>query len=356
MIELSKPVRRSGRSGWHTYYYDKEKNYTVWKKLGNTRDIATLERQRLQKQLNESNIIKEYKDLTLSEYYYNHYKKDFLFEPGTRSWSGKQRMHIERYILPDFGEEHIADITLYDTEAWYKRLLHEKPRKYANHICATFKRMLSRAEGKFLEHSPIARLKLKKQERKTPDTLSRDEIQKLLGNTKNRDFALVALFIHTGLRVGEMNFLQIKDIDLCLGKLFVKSKPGHKIKTYEDRCIELTKECIDVIRPYVEGRRREEYVFGTMDGNVISNFTQTIKRICTRAGVCRGNGLLMRHYFASVFISSGGSLRELQHIMGHSTIQTTERNYAAWIPGLKESIHDIDFGLKSGCTMSNVCT
>ncbi len=339
--------QKPGKPGYWTSYYCNSKKQTKWVKLANTMPLARRALKKLQQELTLGVNEKTFEAITLAEYYNRHYKPDFLSEEGTRSWSGKQRMHIEKYILPTFGNNLLHDIKLYDVEVWYRKLMSEKHRKYAWHIGSSFKRLVKRAEGKFIEHSLISGLKLVKPERRIPDTLTREEVITLLKNTRSRDYALVVLWIHTGLRVGEMQYLQVRDINLKQGKLFVRNKPEHKIKTFEDRYIDLTHECIEVIRPYVEDHKLGQYVFGTVQGSVVSNFNQVAKRICIRAGVPKGNGLLLRHYFASVFISSGGNLRELQRIMGHASIVTTEQSYAAWLPGHRATIHNIDFGL--GC-------
>jgi integrase len=96
----------------------------------------------------------------------------------------------------------------------------------------------------------------------------------------------------------------------------------------------------------VVGRDSEDFFFCTQNGKPYSNFTQSAIRICKKSGVQRGNGLLFRHYFASSFISAVANLMELKQYMGHSSIQTTEKSYGAWLPGKRSSVHDVDFGMK----------
>ena len=331
-------VKRKNHKGYWTYWYDKRSG-RKWKKLDNSMALSRILLEKLREKL--INHTRDYSLITL-ENYYKIYKKDYLYEKSSRSWSGKQRLHIESYILPAFKKKNLQDFSLYDVEAWYKKLCKNHPRKYANHIAGTLKRMLKRAEGKYIQRSPISNLKLLTPERKLPDHFSREEIKTILKKLDGRNRALIILWLHTGLRPGEMQHLQVKDIDLASKKVYIRSKPEHRIKDCEDRTIDLTQQAIENILILINDKSGNDYVFPSPTGSYYKNLGQRVGKILKKIKH-RGNANLLRHTFASLFLSGGGNLAELKQYMGHSSILTTERHYAAFIPGKKSSIHSIDF-------------
>ena len=139
-----------------------------------------------------------------------------------------------------------------------------------------------------------------------------------------------------------MQHLQVKDIDLTSQKVYIRSKPEHRIKDCEDRAIDLTHQAIENILILINGKSKNDYVFPSPTGSYYKNLGQRVGKILKNIKH-RGNANLLRHTFASLFLSGGGNLAELKQYMGHSSIQTTERHYAAFIPGKKSSIHSIDF-------------
>ena len=345
----TEPKKIIGRSGYWAVWYDRETQRKKKRKLGEKIGIAKAALLKLQKEiLNPPKKKEEFKNISLKEYF-EIYKKDFLNEPGRQSWSGKQRMHFERFLLPAFGKRKLKAITLYDAESWYKTLCRKHPRKYCNHIARTFKTSLKRAEGKYLTASPIRNLKLLAEEKKIPETFTKKLVVEVLSKLTGRDKLFFALGVSSGLRKAELQFLQWKDIDLSSGRLFVRTKPEHRIKDCEDRKVPLKKEVLILLKQFKSETKPSlsSYVFEKNGGGVRKRFDEYVKTIYRRGGL-KGNACnLMRHTFASMFLSQGGNLAELKSIMGHSTIAITEKNYAAYLPPEHSSIHDIDFGISS---------
>ena len=127
---------------------------------------------------------------------------------------------------------------------------------------------------------------------------------------------------------------------------WVRNKPEHKIKDCEDRHIDLIDLALGELIPYSEERLPDDYVFPTQAGGVIKNFGNYVAKLFAFVGV-DGSANILRHTFASMFLTGGGALAELKEYMGHSSIQITEKHYAAFIPGKNKTIHSIDFGIES---------
>ena len=179
--------KREDRQGYWTNYYCPARRQKQWKKLANTMPLARRALRKLQQELTLGVNDKSFETITLSEYYNRHYKSDFLSDSGSQSWAGKQRLHIEQFIMPTFGSRLLDRLTLYDVQAWYNELCTKHPRKYANHIAGTLKRMMTRAEGRFILVNPVRKLKLLKPQRRIPDTLTTEQVGQIAENLSGRD-------------------------------------------------------------------------------------------------------------------------------------------------------------------------
>jgi len=336
-------------TGYWTFWYDTRTHTARWKRLADTMPLARAALRKLQQEITAGVFDKSYHRLILKEYYDEHYAPVFLRGQGRTAWATKQRGQIETYIMPTFGDMYLDRITLHDIEGWYVGLLERFTQCYAGHIAQTLKTMLRRAEEKFIEKSPAQRLRLKPAERHIPDTLTREQVGYMAGKLKGRDLVMFTLWVSTGLRKSEMQHLQWRDIDLVAHKLYVKAKADHPIKDSEDRAIDLTADVLAVLVPYAADKQADGYVFTDPHGQRIKDIEHYGRRLFRRLGM-KGSANLLRHTFASMFLSGGGSIPELKAYMGHSSITITERHYAAYVPGRDRSIHRIDFGLSTEST------
>lgn len=349
------------KTGWYTCWYDERAHSRRWRKLGDTMPIARMQLVKLQKDMSAGVLEKRFERITFREYAAI-YKRDMLTDRRRKSWHTKQRAHIDHYITPRFAHVYLDEIKLYDAEAWYRDMLAKRyqPGKnarimstftqcYCAHIAQTFKTMLRRAEGKYFDVSPIRGLKVKPAERRIPSTLTREQVGYMAQHLTGRDRVMLTLWVSTGLRKSEMQWLQWQDVDMDAGKLYVRGKEGHEIKDSEDRSIDLTREVLDVLRPFAEGKAATAFVFTDPQGAMIREIEHYARRLFKKCRM-KGSANLFRHTFASMFLSGGGSIPELKAYMGHSSITITERHYAAFVPGRERSIHKIDFGLNSQVT------
>lgn len=111
-----------------------------------------------------------------------------------------------------------------------------------------------------LEINPAQTLETPKQDKRIPKYLSLDDSKKLLNITaseenrnKERDYAIITLFLNCGMRLSELVGINIKDIDFNECKLNVIGK-GNK-----ERTIYLNKACMNAIDGYLNIRPKEKY-------------------------------------------------------------------------------------------------
>lgn len=117
-----------------------------------------------------------------------------------------------------------------------------------------------------LEINPAQTLETPKQDKRIPKYLSLDDSKKLLNITaseenrnKERDYAIITLFLNCGMRLSELVGINIKDIDFNECKLNVIGK-GNK-----ERTIYLNKACINAIDDYLNIRPKEKIQYNSKD-------------------------------------------------------------------------------------------
>jgi integrase len=359
-------IKRACRTGYYTTWFDRAAHRQRWRKLAEQMPLARRALAVIQEQITTGGNAAPTTTAmpkTIGEFYRRHYLPDHLAGGDASSWRGKQRLHIERYILPEFARRRLEAVTLYHAEHWYNELqtAHGLSRRYANHIAATFATMLRRAlAGGFVSPGQsrdalvgrLADWRRRPNIRRIPQTLTREDVAAIADRLVGRHRVLFVLWIHTGLRPAEMNWLQWADIDLRRRVLHVRAKPGHNIKDNEDRTIPLHD---DAIAALTGSQRDSAPIHAPTDWFYPSprnrkrrhgDFCHHVTRLLAAAGKPGCGGLILRHTFASLLLSSGCPLAELQRYMGHSSIQTTERHYAAFLPPDTSAVHRVDFGLR----------
>jgi len=141
-----------------------------------------------------------------------------------------------------------------------------------------------------------------------------------------RDRAILETLYYTALRRSEVAALDVRDVNISKGALYVRSGKGDK-----ERVLPITTVLFSDLAILVQ-RRSKGPVFVSRKGGFLTPqaIGNIVHRAALRAGVTnpnprrtRVNPHLLRHSFARHYLDRGGSLRTLSHILGHSSISTT---------------------------------
>jgi integrase/recombinase XerD len=160
-------------------------------------------------------------------------------------------------------------------------------------------------------------------EKKLPEVLNEDEVQKIMKQVVNLKHKCILLVIYSGgLRISELLNLKIKDIDSQRMVIHIKEAKGKK-----DRITLLSDKVLGYLREYIKEYRPKDYLFEGAEGGKYSarSAQEVLKRACAGAKIIKRISLhTLRHSFATHLLERGTDIRYIQSLLGHSSTKTTE--------------------------------
>ena len=184
--------------------------------------------------------------------------------------------------------------------------------------------------------NPINSIQYPKIATKIPETLSTQEIDKLIDylrkSKKNslRNCTILEVLYSCGLRVSELTNLNISDIffDDFIIKILGKGR--------KERFVPMSKIVKDMIKDYINSERFNTITKkGFEDILFLNNRGEKLTRVMiyTILNIAKkGTGIkkkvsphILRHSFATHLIENGADISSIQHMLGHTNITTTER-------------------------------
>jgi len=216
------------------------------------------------------------------------------------------------------------------------RLTNEHVRAYLLHLTqerklafSTFNQALNAARFFFLEvlKRPfvVEGLRYQRPPRRLPVVMNDEEVSRLLAAAVSlRDRALLETAYATGMRVSEVTRLLITDIDS--GRMAIRVDQG---KGRKDRYVMLSPSLLETLRAYWRESKPKLFLFPGAVGKkplCISAAQKAFDRARLQAGIKKPVSFhTLRHSFATHLIESGTSVRTIQALLGHRSLQTTER-------------------------------
>jgi len=266
---------------------------------------------------------------TIKEYYYD---LRTFFRFLKRRYNIDTCEQFNDILIDDIDEAFIDRINLRDLYAYISFLEKEKgnnnkskARKIAS-LKSFFKYM--HAKLGIIKSNPTLELESPKLDSRHPIYLDLEESKKLLaaveGKHKERDYAIITLFLNCGLRLSELASIDIEriknDTITVIGK-------GSK-----ERTIYLNNACNKALDYYfIASRQNYGYsgpLFMSERGQRISTKTiqYIVKKYIKKAGLdSRFSTHKLRHTAATLMYLHGNvDIRALQQILGHQNISTTQ--------------------------------
>lgn len=242
---------------------------------------------------------------------------------------------LDNVSIRDIAVDDVRDITLEDLYVFLEyceEVRHNSASSRARKVAtlrAFFKYM--RGKRKLIDDNPAEELESPKQVKRRPIYLKVDEAQSLLQATKSgshyeRNHCIITFFLHLGLRVSELCNLNMSSLQGDRLRIIGKGNK-ERIVFCNDICLEALHAYKAVRTPY-KGDEVDEPLFTSQKGTRLTRqrIAKMLKAVSDNAELTKG-GITphkLRHTSATLMYQAGADIRSLQHILGHSSVATTQ--------------------------------
>jgi integrase/recombinase XerD len=161
-----------------------------------------------------------------------------------------------------------------------------------------------------------------------PEILSREELSRLFAviqQLRSRTFLMLAY--GTGMRLSELCHLRVADIDSHADRMCIRVEQG---KGAKDRYVPLSQDVLQVLRVWWRSVHPREWLFASAHDSAQSLHVKSPQRwyraACAHAGITKRGGIhSLRHAYATHLLEAGVDLYSLQQWLGHNHVSTTTR-------------------------------
>jgi integrase/recombinase XerC len=306
--------------------------------------------------------------------YRQHLKVERNLSPNTSRAYLADVSQFERFLRPDASEgeaenpaQELSSIGKREVRGWLSAL-HDSSsattqgRKLAS--IRSFFRFLVRED--IVSHDPTEGLPTPKTPRRPPRPLPVDDCHVLVSAPEVqsgaagpepedesaawcalRDRALIEFLYGTGIRVGELVALDVRDVEVPRTQVRVLGK-GRK-----ERIVPIPQQALKVLVAWLELRNRAgilaEPLFTKLrqgpEGQARRLGDRDVRRILTerakQAGIAeRVHPHRLRHSYATHLLDMGADLREIQELLGHASLSTTQKYTAVSVEQLRRVYDD----------------
>lgn len=304
--------------------------------------------------------------ITVGEWYARWWPARVVEDETRRGDDAQLRLRI----LPYWREWPVGEIGRIDVQTWVRVMEQKKVGRSA--IKRTYNLLATLLGDAVLEDllqiSPCQKIDLPATPPKAPAWFTRDQVDEIVWRLPAGHAAMVELMCYTGLRWGEAAAVAGGDrndetgnpVDWLRGRILIRGSmtQGGKWKPYPKtsssrREVPVPWHVLDLLAPLLEGRASVAWVFvarrrspGSTDFPTVSGanwrvvWYQAIDAANEEgAGVPRLDVHDCRHTAASWLVQQGVPLYDVKALLGHSSIQTTQR-YAHLAPDAHDAVED----------------
>ena len=270
--------------------------------------------------------------------------------PRTRQAYARDAKQFHEFLQNDRRGKDWPDVTADDVRMWLAGRMKTSARSTVGRKLASLRAWFEFLQARGLCGGNPARLvRAPKMDKRLPTRLSVDEAFHLVDGPKRpkqtrpygaeekaqalimRDMAIMELLYSSGLRVSEMAALDIEHMRLDLGVVRIASGKGGK-----ERVVPVGQAAQDALTRYLKaraailpkGRDEPAALFLNRNGGRLTS--RSIQRMVDKyqqgLTVSRNVGPhALRHAMATHLLEGGADLRSVQEMLGHSSLQTTQK-------------------------------
>ncbi len=249
---------------------------------------------------------------------------------------------LEKYIS-ELGIDKVniynkEDIRTYIHQLVNKGLSKSYQNQMINAIKFYYEKVLGKQREVYYIERPI-------KDKKLPSVLSSNEVERILQQINNRKHkCMIVLLYSSGLRIGELINLKIKNIDSSRMVIHIEDAKGNK-----DRIVPLPQKLLDLLREYYKIYKPKDYLFnGQFEPRYTSeSVRKIISNACKKAKINkRVSPHTFRHSYATHLLEKGIDIRYIQSLLGHNSIKTTEiytHVSKSWMEKMHNPVDDLNF-------------
>ena len=329
---------------WIVQFNHNKRTYTRSSKSTRKRDALELERQ-MRQQLVDTQVLGHREHITLHE------ACDALLSTSRESGAYSTLVTATHRFKDYFDDISLDAITNRDLSRWVE---YERKRgikditirlwsRQFNKICRNANRL-----GYYTPDYQWGEWNIKDK----PIRYLTDEEQKILKeldpssvkdskhkNGRQAARAIFILMVDGGFRINEASVLKWSDVDFDNGVIYL-----YRSKVSNDDFIPMTNRLRSALlnrKMVVDG----EYVFpGRFGGHKTIQNNRALEAAFRRAGLEDVSSHNLRKTFGTRLLSRGAAITDVQHLLGHASVKTTEKAYAAFVKNerFKQTIDLLD--------------
>ena len=258
-----------------------------------------------------------------------------LSDNTVKSYNNDLNKYIE--FLSENKKIKSLDSVEYDDVRSYIAFLSknkQRPSSINRNISSIKKFHLYLLDNEIVSNNPSDLVESQKNRRNFPDTLSVDEINRILDSVEHnsiiniRDKSILSLLYSSGLRVSELVNLELSNI--FLDQDYIKIIGKGKKERLVPIGLKAKKQLIyyiDKSRNNISSSYSKGYVFLSYRSKQLTRMAvfNIIKKYTTLSGISKKvSPHTFRHSFATHMLEGGADLRVVQELLGHENINTTE--------------------------------
>ena len=181
--------------------------------------------------------------------------------------------------------------------------------------------------------NPAKNIRLSREEKKLPMILTGEEVEWLLrqpdcSELKGcRDKAMLELLYATGIRVSELIDLNVQDVRLNQSVLLCRNGRTDRVLPIYDDAVRAVREYILRVRNTLKTEESGPALFINLNGRRLTRqgFWKIVKGYADKAGIEKEiTPHTLRHSFALHLLQNGAELKDIQEMLGHADISSTQ--------------------------------
>ena len=283
----------------------------------------------------------------------NFFDKEYLpiaFQSKKENTVENEKGLFKNWLEEEVGHLPFSKIKPFNIEKIKKNLLDaERTPRTVQYTLAVFRQIWNQAKTNDIvkEDSPTRKVKIPRINNKRERFLTQEEADKLLHEIKFRSekiYNMTLLSLHTGIRAKEVFTLTWGLVDFNNDSISIRDSKGGS------RYVYMTNAIKGMLKELHQGQSNTELVFKDHNGKQIKKISKTFVRAVNNLGlndnvIDRRDKVTFhtcRHTFASWHVQNGTDLYTVKELLGHSTIQLTERYSHLRPDGLKKAAQNFD--------------